>query len=102
MTRDEVDVAALARDIAQLQERLTRVDASALVQADRNDREVNRLLADLVRIGEGHGIRFPREFALLLKQFLYFDRYVQALAPGLDLFSDHRVDLPGPLENGPG
>ena len=102
MTREEVDVAALARDIGALQERLTDVDASSLVQADRNDREVNQLLTDLVRIGEGHGIRFPREFALLLKQFLYFDRYVQALAPELDMFSDGRVDMFGALDQLPG
>ena len=102
MTRDEVDVQALARDIGALQERLTDVDASALVQADRNDREVNQLLTELVRIGEGHGIRFPREFALLLKQFLYFDRYVQALAPELDMFNDQRVDMFGALDQLPG
>ncbi|MFP1678827.1 ABC1 kinase family protein [Alloalcanivorax sp. C16-2] len=102
MTREEVDVSALARDIGALQERLTEVDASALVQADRNDREVNQLLTELVRIGEGHGIRFPREFALLLKQFLYFDRYVQALAPELDMFNDQRVDMFGALDQLPG
>ena len=102
MTREEVDVQALALDIGALQERLTDVDASALVQADRNDREVNQLLTELVRIGEGHGIRFPREFALLLKQFLYFDRYVQALAPELDMFNDQRVDMFGALDQLPG
>jgi len=74
------------------------VDPASLVQGDRNDREVNRLLLDLIRVGEEHGIRFPREFALLLKQFLYFDRYVQALAPELDLFSDNRVDVWGGLD----
>ena len=64
---------------------------------------VNILPAGIrVRIGEGHGIRFPREFALLLKQFLYFDRYVQALAPELDMFSDQRVDLFGTLDQLPG
>lgn len=98
MTREAVDVDALARDIGQLQARLTGVDAGVLAQADRNNREVNQLLAELVRIGESHGIRFPREFALLLKQFLYFDRYVQALAPELDLFHDQRVDLLGAAE----
>jgi len=35
---------------------------------------VNRLLLDLVAIGERHGIRFPREFGLFVKQLLYFDR----------------------------
>ena len=101
MTREEVDVAALARDIEQFQDRLMRVDPSSLVQGDRNDKEVNRLLMDIINIGEGHGIRFPREFALLLKQFLYFDRYVQALAPELDMFGDARVDMFGALEELP-
>ena len=99
MTREEVNVDALALDIEKLQDRLMNVDPSSLVQGDRNDREVNRLLLDLIRIGEEHGIRFPREFALLLKQFLYFDRYVQALAPELDLFADARVDIWGGLDN---
>jgi aarF domain-containing kinase len=38
-----------------------------------------------VRVGETHGIKFPREFGLLLKQVLYFDRYVRLLAPGLQV-----------------
>lgn len=101
MTREEVDVQALARDIEGLQDKLGNVDPSALVQADRNDKEVNRLLMDLVKIGENHGIRFPREFALLLKQFLYFDRYVQALAPEMDMFSDSRVDMFGAIDGMP-
>ena len=98
MTREAVDVDALTADIEKLQDRLMNVDPATLVQGDRNDREVNRLLMDLIRIGEEHGIRFPREFALLLKQFLYFDRYVQALAPEMDLFADSRVDMWGGLD----
>ncbi|MZR64048.1 AarF/ABC1/UbiB kinase family protein [Alcanivorax sp. DP30] len=101
MTREEVDVDALTRDIEQLQGALGQVDPSALIQADRNDKEVNRLLMDLVKIGEGHGIRFPREFALLLKQFLYFDRYVQVLAPEMDMFSDSRLDMFGGVDELP-
>lgn len=93
MTRETVDVPALAKDIEKFQDRLVNVDPTSLIQGDRNDREVNRLLFDLINIGEQHGIRFPREFALLLKQFLYFDRYVQALAPELDVFGDSRVDI---------
>ena len=101
MTREKVDVDALAADIDKLQDRLMQVDPSSLVQADRNDREVNGLLTAIIRIGEDHGIRFPREFALLLKQFLYFDRYIQALAPELDMFGDARVDIFGGMEDLP-
>jgi aarF domain-containing kinase len=37
--------------------------------------EPEQALLEIVRIAEAHGIRFPREFTLLLKQFLYFDSY---------------------------
>ena len=38
-----------------------------------------------------HGWSFPREFTLLTKQMLYFDRYAKALAPDVNLFTDRRV-----------
>lgn len=37
--------------------------------------QVNRFLLDLIRVGEVHGIKFPREFALLIKQLLYFGEH---------------------------
>ena len=60
-----------------------------------NDREINRILLDIVAVGERHGIRFPRAFALLVKQVLYFDRYIKILAPDLNMFDDGRLDLLG-------
>ena len=33
----------------------------------------------------------PREFILILKQMLYFDRYAKILAPKLNVFSDPRL-----------
>ena len=47
----------------------------------------------IVQIGDTHGIRFPREFGLLLKQLLYFDRYTQLLAPSLSVLNDDRVKI---------
>ncbi|MCH8545064.1 MAG: AarF/ABC1/UbiB kinase family protein [Alcanivorax sp.] len=101
MTRETVSVDALTKDLERFQSRLENVDPASLLEGNRNEREVNRLLMDIVKIGEQHGIRFPREFALLLKQFLYFDRYIQALAPELDMFSDNRVDMFGGLDGFP-
>ena len=99
MTREEVDINALARDIKGFQDRLASVEPALIMEGGgRSEKEVNRLMLDLVKIGEQHGIRFPRSFALLLKQFLYFDRYIQALAPELDMFNDERVDMWGTLE----
>ena len=50
----------------------------------------------IVEAGETHGVRFPREFGLLLKQFLYFDRYTRILAPSLSVLSDDRVAIQRP------
>ncbi len=93
MTRETVDVEQLAADIEKLYDRLVDIDPTTVMQASRNDREINRLLTDIVEIGENHGIRFPRSFALLVKQFLYFDRYVQILAPEMNIFDDDRLDI---------
>ena len=51
--------------------------------------------AQLVRVADENGIRFPREFGLLLKQMLYFDRYTRLLAPKLSVLSDDRVNRTG-------
>ena len=53
--------------------------------------QVNRLVLDILRVSETHGLQFPREFGLLLKQVLYFDRYVQVLSPELQMLSDARI-----------
>ena len=45
----------------------------------------------LVDVTEENGLKLPREFGLLVKQSLYFDRYLKILAPGLDVMSDSRV-----------
>ncbi len=57
----------------------------------------------IVQVGDTHGIRFPREFGLLLKQLLYFDRYTQLLAPSLSVLNDDRVKIrQAPTVGGPG
>ncbi len=93
MTSEDVDTAALSRDIEQLFKRSEAVVPHVLGEAIGDD--INQLLLELADLGKAYGIRFPRSFTLLLKQFLYFDRYVQLLAPGMDLFSDERIALKG-------
>jgi len=46
-----------------------------------------------VRVSENYGLKFPREFGLLLKQLLYFDRYTKLLAPTLNVLEDDRIRL---------
>ena len=53
-------------------------------------------LLQIIEVGDKHGIRFPREFGMLLKQLLYFDRYTQLLAPTLSVLNDDRVNINQP------
>ncbi len=42
-------------------------------------------------VANQHKLVLPREFVLILKQFLYFDRYARLLAPNLNIFTDPRL-----------
>jgi len=46
-----------------------------------------------VRVSESYGLKFPREFALLIKQLLYFDRYTRLLAPNMNMLQDQRITI---------
>ncbi|CAI5483201.1 unnamed protein product [Closterium sp. Yama58-4] len=73
---------------------------SAAVAVD--EQQINTLLLQLVRVSEGYGLRFPREFGLLLKQLLYFDRYTRLLAPSLNVLDDARVSIRPPPNSSSG
>ena len=83
-TATDVNIQALAQDLENLYQGLNAV-------ADDSEEDIDRLLLEVVAVGKRHGIRFPRAFALLLKQILYFDRYIRMLAPELDMLGDERL-----------
>jgi predicted unusual protein kinase regulating ubiquinone biosynthesis (AarF/ABC1/UbiB family) len=91
VTRKKVDTKRLALDLRKL--------FGGLDTLEPQEAEINNLMLEIVALGERYGLHFPREFALLLKQFLYFDRYVHILAPDMNMFGDQRVNLmpPTPL-----
>ena len=93
MTRDSINELQLARDIEQVFQAMNDIEAEAIVSARGlpDPAGVNDVINSLGEVARNHGIRFPRSFTLLLKQFLYFDRYVQLLDPGASLFDDERV-----------
>merc|ERR1712127_618887 len=55
------------------------------------EQEVTQVLLDVVGVTEDNGLKLPREFGLLVKQSLYFDRFLKILAPSLDVMADERV-----------
>ncbi|KAH7537695.1 hypothetical protein FEM48_Zijuj03G0120100 [Ziziphus jujuba var. spinosa] len=67
----------------------TAVSANLVV----DERQMNALFLDVIRVSESYGLRFPREFALLMKQLLYFDRYTRLLAPNLNMLQDQRISI---------
>ncbi|PIE38355.1 MAG: kinase [Gammaproteobacteria bacterium] len=93
ITKKHVDEKKLADDIRNLYQKLDSMTPDYETMANSSDEDVNTVLMDIVKIGEQHGLHFPREFALLLKQFLYFDRYVHVMAPELDMFMDDRLNM---------
>ncbi len=93
VTDKQVNSEHLANDIRALYKRLDKMVPDYSILSNNQEDDINNLLMDMVKIGERHGIHFPREFALLMKQFLYFDRYVHILAPELDMFMDDRLNM---------
>jgi aarF domain-containing kinase len=92
MTRDNISVDKLTRDIEKVFQAMDEVDPEDLLYADSlaSARGINEVVSSLGEVARNHGIRFPRSFTLLLKQFLYFDRYIQILEPGSSLFEGER------------
>jgi aarF domain-containing kinase len=78
-----VDLDALARDLATAYEPLLSSELAAVKYAD--------LIPAILRTSVKHGMRMPRDFVLVTKQMLYFDRYAKLLAPKLNVFRDPRI-----------
>lgn len=107
-TNTNVDSRAFARDLEKIFSSIQDLDTEIVVAtATRtstnatavsanlvvDERQMNALFLDVVRVSESYGLRFPREFALLMKQLLYFDRYTRLLAPNMNMLQDQRVSI---------
>ncbi|MHA3104548.1 ABC1 kinase family protein [Acinetobacter sp. ANC 3791] len=91
MTKTSVDTAVLAKDIERLFSGVMLTDPQKILSS--NPADLNDIMLDMVSIGERHGIHFPRDFALLFKQMLYFDRFMRVLAPYVDIYADQRLKM---------
>jgi aarF domain-containing kinase len=77
-----IDEAKLAADLEK--------GAASLLDPTRPAKYAD-LLPVVMRITMRHRMRMPRDFVLILKQMIYFDRYAKLLAPKLNIFSDPRI-----------
>ena len=97
-----VDVDKFARDLRKVYETLDSIEPTVLVDEDTFDgtpraavtvdqQQVTQLASDLIVAAEENKIKLPKAFGILIKQLIYFDRYVQLLAPDLEVIDDDRV-----------
>ncbi|WP_294033091.1 AarF/ABC1/UbiB kinase family protein [uncultured Moraxella sp.] len=89
---DKMDIDCLAEDLRKMLGKVVPNQAQNS-QANANNDSLNAMMLEMVEIGKRHGIHFPRDFALLVKQLLYFDRFMVTLAPDMELFEGERLDL---------
>ncbi|AGH44690.1 ABC1 kinase family protein [Paraglaciecola psychrophila] len=95
MTRKNIDKQQLSRDIEHVFLSMNNISNEDLMANDGLNvtPAVNDVINTLGEVARNYGIRFPRSFTLLLKQFLYFDRYIQILDPDANLFDDERITI---------
>ena len=82
-TNAKVDLDALAKDLATAYQPMLADELAAIKYAD--------VIPAIMRTAIRHGLRMPRDFVLVVKQMLYFDRYAKILAPNLNVFRDPRI-----------
>ena len=98
----EVDVDKFGRELETVVQSILAMEPSIDIVTDSqgrsvaatlsvDDSETTRIVLEIVKVAEDNGIRLPREFGILIKQALYFDRYQKLLAPTLDPLRDDRV-----------
>ncbi len=79
----KVNLEDLAKDLAKAYQPMLENELAAIKYAD--------VIPAIMRTAIRHGMRMPRDFVLVVKQMLYFDRYAKILAPNLNVFRDPRI-----------
>jgi predicted unusual protein kinase regulating ubiquinone biosynthesis (AarF/ABC1/UbiB family) len=80
---DKVDMDAFVNDLRECYGPMLKMSFAELNYAD--------FLPGIQRVATKHRMYMPKEFILITKQMLYFDRYAKLLAPKLNIFNDPRL-----------
>lgn len=91
-TVENIDETKFAHDLEKILYSMNKVALAIQMNNPEmiDEEKLNKLMLDLNDITKENGLKIPREFGLLIKQMLYFDRYVKLLAPEMDLLRDQR------------
>lgn len=80
---DKLDMDAFVADLEVTYKPMLSMSFGEINYAD--------FLPEIQRTASKHRMTMPREFVLITKQMLYFDRYAKLLAPELNVFRDPRL-----------
>jgi predicted unusual protein kinase regulating ubiquinone biosynthesis (AarF/ABC1/UbiB family) len=80
---DDVDLAGFEQGLKETYAPLLTLSFGEVNYAD--------FIPKINEVARKHRMTMPREFLLITKQMLYFDRYAKILAPKLNVFSDPRL-----------
>jgi predicted unusual protein kinase regulating ubiquinone biosynthesis (AarF/ABC1/UbiB family) len=62
-----------------------------ILAATMREFSTSSMLEAMHHLAVTHHLRMPRDFVLITKQLLYFDRYAKMLAPDINIFTDMRL-----------
>lgn len=80
---EQIDVDAFAKDLEAAYSPMLKMSFSEMNYAE--------IIPRIQQVSSKHRMRMPKEFVLITKQMLYFDRYAKLLAPKLNVFTDPRI-----------
>ncbi len=80
---EKLDMEAFVKDLGETYSPLLKLSFGEVNYAE--------FLPGIQKTATRHRVRMPKEFILITKQLLYFDRYAKALAPKLNVFTDPRL-----------
>ena len=96
----DVDASKFANDLREVYAALDEIEPTVVVDersqtaaVSVDQLEAQNVALKIIQAGEENGVKFPRAFGALLKQILYFDRYITALAPDVSAIDDERLDF---------
>jgi predicted unusual protein kinase regulating ubiquinone biosynthesis (AarF/ABC1/UbiB family) len=95
-TSEGIDEGKFANDLRRILQEMKSISDSIQKgkESEIDETRMNRIMFDIADVSKRNGLKIPREFGLLIKQMLYFDRYVKILAPEMDLIKDQNLYLP--------
>ncbi|HMV43869.1 MAG TPA: AarF/UbiB family protein [Leptospiraceae bacterium] len=89
-TAKGIDETKFAKDLEYIFDEMNEIAMSIQLGdvAGIDETRLNGVMLRISDISKNNGLKIPHEFGLLIKQMLYFDRYVKILAPEMDLIKD--------------